>query len=98
PSALTVAILMALTSFSSAVLACWNHFSNCCNEFDNFYTNLGNTKQSAQMIKFADEDIIDLIDVTMKLYNSILIIHRVSDSSETTLLDKDDESIPNAKD
>lgn len=64
---------------------------------NDFYSNLGNTKEAAKTIKFGDQGHIkELIDATEKLYNSILILHRVEDSTETTLLDEGDESMKNA--
>lgn len=66
---------------------------------NNFHSSLGNAKNAAGSIRFGKKNKINnLIDATEKLYNSILIIHRVSDSKDTTLLDDGDESVKNAED
>ena len=64
---------------------------------DNFHTSLGKAKDASASIKFGDkEKYLNLIDCTEKLYNSILIIHRVADSTDTTMLSEGDASIANA--
>ena len=64
---------------------------------DNFHTSLGNAKEAAKSIRFGDKNKIrKLIDATEKLYNSILIVHRVAESTDTTLLNKGDDSKRNA--
>ncbi|NEN25841.1 hypothetical protein G3O08_20330 [Cryomorpha ignava] len=59
------------------------------NVADNFHTNLGNAKGSAEAIQWENSDQIhELIRATEKLYNSILIIHRVSQSAASDILAK----------
>lgn len=66
---------------------------------DNFHASLGNAKEAAGSIRFGNKKKIKkLIDATEKLYNSILIVHRVADSNNTTLLSEGDETIKNAED
>lgn len=58
---------------------------------DNFYTNLSYAKGAAQAIKFNKDQsiILQQIENTEKLYNSILIIHRVADQSEKGVSDEE---------
>ncbi|WP_430412791.1 FUSC family protein [Kordia sp.] len=55
---------------------------------DDFHTSLGKAKGAAKVIRLSDtQRVFDQIDATEKLYNSILIIHRVAESADTTILD-----------
>lgn len=54
---------------------------------DNFYTNLGNAKETASAIKWGNsKSLKELIKATEKLYNSILIVHRVGVKAPSNLL------------
>lgn len=58
---------------------------------DDFYTNLSYAQGAAQSIKFNKNKstILQQIENTEKLYNSILIIHRVADQSEKGVSDQE---------
>lgn len=66
---------------------------------DNFHSSLGKAKADLASIRFEKKTKYEkLIDGTEKLYNSILIIHRVAKSSKTTLLNQGDEFIKDVED
>lgn len=68
----------------------------------NYYKNINLAETAAAAVRFADaSDIKEQIDLTKKLYNSILIVHRVAEQSERNITDgeanieKDSEKLKN---
>jgi len=60
---------------------------NSSNIVNDFHLSLGKAKDAVENIHLEKVDKYNkLIDGTEKLYNSILIIHRVSNNSDTSLL------------